>query len=46
MMTLKYDTENFTIYYNDCDKRYLAKMINVFEEKRQSILDWKMLNQL
>ena len=36
-MSLKYDTENFTVYYNDCDKRYLAKMVNVFEDKRQNI---------
>ena len=33
-MSLKYETENFTVYYNDCDKRYLAKMVNVFEDKR------------
>lgn len=26
-MSLKYETENFTVYYNDCDKRYLAKWL-------------------
>ena len=34
-VALKYETENFTVYYNDCDKRYLAKMVNVFEDKHK-----------
>ena len=45
-MSLKYETEKFTIYYNDCDKRYLAKMVNVFEDKRQSILDFFKLENV
>ena len=45
-MSLKYETENFTVYYNDCDKRYLAKMVNVFEDKRQNILDFFKLENV
>ena len=45
-MSLKYETENFTVYYNDCDKRYLAKMVNVFEDKRHNILDFFKLGNV
>lgn len=39
-MSLKYETDNFMIYYNDCDKKYLDKLITVFESRRQKILDF------
>ena len=39
-MSLKYETDNFMIYYNDCDKKYLDKLITVFKSRRQKILDF------
>jgi hypothetical protein len=33
-----FDNENFIIYYNECDERYLNKLINIVALRRHGII--------
>lgn len=41
---MKYEDENFLIYYNECDKRYIANMISIVKDKIPEILNFFKLN--
>ena len=43
---MKYDSEEYTIYYNDCDNSYLSELIDYFEKEMIRILSFFDIKEL